>query len=165
MEGQIHMQIVHKGEMKLVGIKVVGRRSELSHRVPMAWLELVAKLGAVENKVGPELFYGVFPESDQLNDGVGGVYTYWVATEVSAFSAVPEGMDTMTIPAGRYALGTVEGAAQQIESAYVNLYGSIREQALPIHAEGYGFELYDAKRQAPTPPYERFDFDIYVPLA
>ena len=159
------MEILSKGAMKLVGIKVVGRRSELSHRAPMAWLELKANLGGIGNHSNPDLFYGVFPQSDHLTDGVNGVHTYWVAVEVSDFGAVPAGMTTLTIPAQTYMMTTAKGPVQAIESAYMGLYGHLSELGRKTDANGYGFELYDQRRQAPTPPYEQFDYDIFVPLA
>ena len=159
------MEIVNKGEIKLAGIKVVGRRSELSHRVPLAWLELKANLGAVENHVNPDLFYGVFPQSHHQNDGVGGVHTYWVGVEVSAFGAVPASLTTLTIPAQTYLMTTAKGQADAIEAAYTGLYGHVRDLGRKTDPNGFGFELYDQRRQPPTPPYEQFDFDIFLPLA
>ncbi|HYG57279.1 MAG TPA: GyrI-like domain-containing protein, partial [Symbiobacteriaceae bacterium] len=152
-------------ELKLVAIKVVGRRSELSQLVPPAWVDLVGRMDHIAHKVNPELFYGVFPESDQLNDGENGVYTYWVGTEVSQFADLPAGMTALTLPARTYATATVRGGAGEIERTYIDLFHSIREQGLATDPAAYGFERYDSRRQRVTPPYERFDYDIFKPLA
>ncbi|WNG51610.1 GyrI-like domain-containing protein [Archangium minus] len=156
---------VSRGDIKLVGIKVVGRTQELSQRVPPAWLELTRKMEAIRHKVDPGLFYGVTPESDHLNDGQGGVYSYWVATEVSAFEEVPEGMTTLSVPAQRYAVATCKGGPEQIEAAYIGLAQWVAAAGRQARADAYGFELYDVRRQRPTPPYETFDYDIYKPLS
>ncbi|PTL76730.1 GyrI-like domain-containing protein [Vitiosangium sp. GDMCC 1.1324] len=155
---------VSRGEIKLVGLEVVGRRQELSQRVPMAWLELTRGLEAIRHKVDPALFYGVSPESDHLHGGQSGVYSYWVATEVSAFESVPATMTTLLVPAQRYAVTTCKGGAEQIEPTYIGLAQWLAASGSKTRADAYAFELYDVRRQRPTPPYERFDYDIYRPL-
>lgn len=161
----MNIAIVSLGELKLVAIKVVGRRSELSHRVPMAWLDLTARLEQIEHKVDTNLFYGAFPESDQIHDGQNGVYTYWVGTEVSQFATLPDGMTTLTIPAQTYVGATVTGGPEVIESTYVGIFRWLKSQDRSTNPEAYGFERYDNRRQQVTPPYERFDYDIFKPLA
>jgi|GEM_PF-1148512 len=158
------IRLVAGREMKLVAIKVVGRRSELSHRVPLAWLDLTGRLELIAHKVDPNIFYGLFLESDQLTDGLNGVHTYWVATEVTAFGDLPEGMVPLTIPAQNYAMATVKGGAEQIEATYRGLFGWLRENGRRSNPDGYGFERYDNRRQLVTPPYDQFDYDIFKPL-
>jgi predicted transcriptional regulator YdeE len=161
----MHPRIVSLPELKLVAIKVVGRPSELSHRVPLAWLDLTNRLDQIPHKLDPALFYGVFPESDHLNDGVNGVHTYWVGTAVSAYDELPDGMGALTLPAQTNAVATVAGDRTEIQSTYLGLFRWLKEQNRPTQADGFGFELYDSARQSVVPPYERFDYDIYKPLA
>ncbi|MGE5591708.1 MAG: GyrI-like domain-containing protein [Bacillota bacterium] len=159
------VSLVTLDEIKLVAIKVVGRRSELSHRVPLAWLDLVNYLDAIPHKVSPDLFYGVFPESDHLNDGQNGVHTYWVGTHVNLIGEVPLGMSTLTIPAQTYVTATVQGGVEQIEATYLALGRWLKGNGRRTNPDAYGFERYDNRRQKVTPPYERFDYDIFKPLA
>ncbi len=156
--------VVTRPEMKLVGIKVVGRLQEFSHRVPLAWNDLMGALGRISHIASSELFYGVYPESDHHTDGVNGVHTYWVCVEVSELGDVPEGFTTLTIPGGDFAMTTVRGQASEIISAYQRLTGWAKLQGMELDQQDYGFELYDVRRQKPTPPYSEFDFDIYKPL-
>lgn len=158
------MEIVALGELKLVAIKVVGRRSELSERVPVAWVDLVNRLDAIAHKVDPDLFYGIFPEAHQANDGENGIHTYWVGTEVSQFGTLLPGMESLTIPAQSYAMATVRGGHDQIVTTYTELFGQLRAQGLATNLGSYGFERYDQRRAPVTPPYERFDYDIFKPL-
>lgn len=159
------ISVVSRGEIRLVGIKVVGRRSELSHRVPMAWLELVARLDAIPHTVDRDVFHGVFPESDHLRASADGVYTYRVCTEVSDFGPLPEGLHTLVLPARTYATARVHGTAEAIEATYLGLARWIEEQGRRTHDEAQCLERYDQRRQKVTPPYERFDYDIFKPLA
>jgi len=159
------VSLVTVDEIKLVAIKVVGRRSELSYRVPLAWLDLVNRLDAIPHKVNPDLFYGVFPESDHLSDGQNGVHTYWVCTQVSIVGEVPPDMITLTIPAQTYVTATVQGGVEQIEATYLAVGRWLKEQGRRTNPDAYGFERYDNRRQKVTPPYERFDYGIFKPLA
>jgi predicted transcriptional regulator YdeE len=158
------ISVVTLDEIKLVAIKVVGRRSELSHRVPMAWLELVNRLDAIPHKVDPDLFYDAYPEVEHLTDGGDGVHTQYVGTAVSAFGDVPEGMVTLTIPARTYVTATVRGGADQIDRTYLAIGQWLREHGRRTDPDAFGFERYDNRRQKVTPPYERFDYDIFKPL-
>lgn len=149
----------------VVAIKVVGRHSELSHRVPVAWLDLTKRLDQIPHKVDPTLFYGLFPESDQLIDGENGVLTYWVGTAVSEVGALPEGMVALSLPEQRYVVATAKGPKEAISQSYMTLFGWLKETGHRTDGERLGFELYDANRMAVTPPYDQFDYDIYKPLA
>lgn len=161
----MEVRIVRRPEMKLVGIKVVGRVQEFSHRVPMAWNDLIGALDAIPHKVSSELFYGVYPESDHQTNGVNGVHTYWVTVEVSQFAELPEGYEAITVPAGEFAVTQIQGQVPQIEQGYTRIFHWIREQGRRTDGAAYGFELYDAKKQSIAPPYTAFDFEIYKPLA
>lgn len=158
-------QIITVPALQIVAIKVVGRHSELSHRVPIAWLDLTNRLDQIPHKVDPTVFYGLFPESDQLNDGQNGVFTYWVGTAVSEFADLPEGMVTLTVPEQRYVVATVKGDKEAITQAYTGLFGWLKEQRQQTAADRLGFELYETDRMAIVPPYDHFDYDIYKPLA
>lgn len=158
-------QIIIVPAMKIVAIKVVGRHSELSHRVPIAWLDLTNRREQIPHKIDPTLFYGLFPESDQLNDGQNGVFTYWVGTAVSEFGHLPEGMVSLTLPEQRYVVATVKGAKEAITQTYISLFGWLKEQRQQTAADRLGFELYNTARMPVVPPYDQFDYDIYKPLA
>ncbi|AUX41811.1 AraC family transcriptional regulator [Sorangium cellulosum] len=160
----MNVSIVSRGELNLVGIKVVGRRSELSHRVPLSWIELVDRLDAIPHLVDRSVFYGSFPESDHQRASHDGVYTYWVCTEVSARGALPEGLRALVLPARTYATARIEGASEAIEATYVGLSRWIEEHGRRVDARAYCLERYDQRRQRVTPPYERFDYEVWKPL-
>ncbi|GEN13163.1 Predicted transcriptional regulator YdeE, contains AraC-type DNA-binding domain [Myxococcus fulvus] len=160
----MNISIVSLGGLQLVGLKVVGRRSELSHRVPLAWLDLVARLDSIPNAVNPDVLYGVFPESDHLKERVDGVYTYSVCVQVSRLGPVPEGMNARELPPREYALATARGDATAIGAAYMRLAQWEAEQERKTDGGADCLERYERRRQWVTPPYERFDYDILRPL-
>ncbi|WP_437930597.1 GyrI-like domain-containing protein [Sorangium sp. So ce291] len=160
----MNVSVVSRGELRLAGIKVVGRRTELSHRVPLAWIELVERLDSIPHLVDRSVFYGSFPESDHQRASNDGVYTYWVCTEVSACGALTEGLRPLVVPARTYATARVEGAAEAIEATYVGLARWIEVQGKRVDAQAWCLERYDQRRQRVTPPYEWFDYEVFKPL-
>lgn len=161
----MNVSVVSREEIKLVGLKVVGRRSELSHRVPLAWTELIARLPSIPNIVNREVFHGVSPESDFLRGHSDGVHTYSVCVEVATLDSVPEGMSPWVLPPREYAMSRVQGDASAIDAAYLGLARWMAETGRKTDAQAYSLERYDVTRQRVTPPYERFDYDILKPLA
>ncbi|WP_141593084.1 GyrI-like domain-containing protein [Myxococcus sp. AB056] len=161
----MNVSIVSRGEIKLVGIKVVGRRSELSHRVPLAWLELLSRLDGLSGVVDRDVFHGCVPGSDHEQPGDDPVYQYWVTTEVQRLDAVPEALKALTIPARDYAMTPVQGTADAINAAYGRLANWIQSAGRRSDPAAYVLERYDQRRQPVTPPYERFDYELLTPLA
>jgi len=156
--------VVSLDAMKLVGLKVVGRRSELSHRVPLAWTELLARLDDLPHRVAPNIFYGVSPESDYLGDGADAVYTYWVCTEVSRCDTVAPGLATLHVAPATYAMARVVGAAEAIEPTYRGLAAWLAGHGRLTDGAAYSLERYDARKQPVTPPYTTFDYEVLKPL-
>ncbi|NVJ17516.1 GyrI-like domain-containing protein [Myxococcus sp. AM010] len=161
----MNVSIVSRGEIKLVGIKVVGRRSELSHRVPLAWLELLSRVDGLPGVVDRDLFHGCVPGSDHEQPGADPVYRYWVTTEVRDLDAVTDGLQTLMIPARDYAMTPVQGTADAINAAYSRLAAWLQAQGRRSEPAAYVLERYDQRRQPVTPPYERFDYELLTPLA
>ncbi|QSQ18190.1 GyrI-like domain-containing protein [Myxococcus landrumensis] len=159
------VSVVSRAELKLVGLKVVGRRSELSHRVPLAWTELIARLPSIPNIVNREVLYGASPERDFLRGHPDGVYTYSVCVEVASLDSVPEGMSTLVLAPCDYAMARIQGAASAIDAAYLGMARWLAETGRKTNAQAHSLERYDVTRQRVTPPYEGFDYDLLKPLA
>ncbi|WP_044891014.1 GyrI-like domain-containing protein [Myxococcus hansupus] len=160
----MNVSVVAPGAIQLVGIKVVGRRSELSHRVPLAWLELLSRLDSIPGVVDRDVFHGCVPGSDHAQEDTDPVYQYWVTTAVRAVAALPDGLKALAVPARTYALTPVQGGAEAIDAAYVQVAQWLDAQGRRSDAESFVLERYDQRRQRVTPPYERFDYDLLTPL-
>lgn len=148
-----------------MGIKVVGRRSELSHRVPLAWLEHLSRLDELPGVVDRDVFHGCVPGSDHEQPGDDPVYQYWATTEVRVLDGVPEGLKALTIPARDYAMTPVQGTADAINAAYGRLANWLQSEGRRSAPAAYVLERYGQRRQPVTPPYERFDYELLTPLA
>ncbi|MEK8127720.1 GyrI-like domain-containing protein [Paenibacillus filicis] len=93
------MRVVELGEMKLVGLRVVCPGDQYAIEIPKATLQLENRLNEISCVANPEGFIGAFvvEELSEADDG------YWVCVEVDEFGHIPEGMDSLTIPAQKYA--------------------------------------------------------------
>lgn len=156
---------VRVGVLKLVGVRVTGSREELAERVPKAWRELVSHLAEIESVVDPGSFLGVVPEADYHRLAGEGTYTYLCCTRVRSGSRVPKGMESLIVPAQRYAQVSVRGGPAEITKAYIELARFFAENAATPNKKAFGLERFEEKRRSVLAPYGSFDYDILRPLA
>ncbi|MCC3376595.1 GyrI-like domain-containing protein [Cohnella sp. REN36] len=99
------------------------------------------------------------------------VTTLWVGVEVSSLEGLPEGFETISIPARQYAKTTVRGDRERMNETYGALFEWFAQGEYERDmAEGsLGFE---ENRLSPVNPFDipadeidEFDFDIYAPIA
>lgn len=152
--------IVDRQEMKLLAIHI--KRN--GHEVRRAWKELQAKIKGIS--VNREFGYVLIPEWQWPTE----VTQLWVAVEVVSFDRIPEGLQTIVIPAKKYAKITVRGDRPTMDQTYGYLWNWFENSGYERDmSEGsLGFE---ANRLQPVNPFEidadkidYFDFDIYAPI-
>ena len=157
--------MVRLGVMKLVGIRVTGSREDLAERVPKAWRELVTHLAEIEGVVDPGTFLAVIPEADYHRLAGAGTYTYLCCARVRSGKRVPKGMESLIVPAQRYAQVTVRGGPAEITKAYLELARFFAETGSTPNKRANGLERFEEKRRSVLAPYGAFDYDILRPLS
>jgi predicted transcriptional regulator YdeE len=155
---------VRLGVMKLIGIRVTGTREDLVERVPKAWRELVGRIGELEGAVDPGTFFGVVPEADHHKLAGENTYTYLCCARVKSGRSVPKGMESLIVPAQRYAQVTVRGGAAEATKAWIELARFFAENAATPNKKAFGLERFEEKRQSVLAPSGRFDYDVLRPL-
>jgi len=155
---------VRLGVMKLIGIRVSGTREHLAERVPKAWRELASRLGELEGVVDPGTFFGVVPEADHHKLAGENTYTYLCCARVKSGRSVPKGMESLIVPAQRYAQATVRGGAAEVTKAWIELARFFAENAASPNKKAFGLERFEEKRQSVLAPSGRFDYDVLRPL-
>jgi predicted transcriptional regulator YdeE len=155
---------VRLGVLKLVGIRVTGSREDLVARVPKAWRELAGRVGEIEGVVDPDVFYGVVPEGDHHKLAGEGTYTYLCCVRVKSGGKPPKGMESLIVPAQRYAQATVQGGAAEVTRAYLELARYFAENQSPPNKKAFGLERFETKRQSVLAPAGRYDYDVLRPL-
>lgn len=157
-------EMVRLGVMKLIGIRVTGSREDLAERVPKAWRELVSRIGEIENVVDPGTYIGVIPEIDHHKLAGEGSYTYLCCVRVRSGRSVPKGMESLIVPAQRYAMAVVRGGGAEVAKAYIELARFFAGNAATPNKKAFGLERFEEKRQSVTAPFGRFDYDVLRPL-
>lgn len=150
-------------EIKLVGIKC--RTNNLSEQDPTN-----AKIGAtiqkyfqssiankIVNRLNPNTTYCVYSEYDSDHNGD---YTYFVGEEVAAFSAIPQEMFELSIPAQDYIKFT--NGPGVMPDVCISVWQKIWHMTLKDFGgtRSYlaDFEVYDSRATDPT----NTTLDVYV---
>jgi AraC family transcriptional regulator len=119
----MHPEIITLSEKKVAGIRT--RMSLAGDRTRALWQQFMPRRREIGNAVGTEL-YSVewydpqyFEQFDPERE-----FEKWAAVEVTGFGAVPEGLETITIPAGLYAVFLHKGTARDAAKTYQSIFGT-----------------------------------------
>jgi AraC family transcriptional regulator len=103
-------RIVVLEEMKLVGKKI--RMSLTNNKTRELWQSFMTRRKEITNNTGSELYsVEVYEAAYFINFNPHTEFDKWAAIEVKDFDTVPNDMETITIPVGRYAVFTHKGPA------------------------------------------------------
>ena len=94
--------------------KLIGKRITMSFsddRTFQLWRSFMPRPKEIQNSVGSDLYcVQVYAAMDFNNVNPAAAFDKWAAIEVADFTAVPNGMETITLPAGLYAVFLHTGA-------------------------------------------------------
>lgn len=138
--------LTHQSEKK----KVIGIEARTSNaaeanpaaaKIPALWQRFIQTEGSIPHKTDDHIIFGVYTKyaSDYR-----GEYSLLVSCEVNRLEDVPEGMQAMTLAAGKYLMFVAEGGMPQ---ALVATWGQVWE-----YFSGEG-----EHKRAYTTDYERHD--------
>lgn len=88
-----------------------------------------------------------------------GGFAYMAGVTVDQLTAIPEGMETIVIPGGKYAIFTFKDHISKIKDFWQQIYTELLPQAQLVPREAMSFELYDERFQ------NNGECDIYIPIA
>jgi AraC family transcriptional regulator len=157
----VEPRIVQRGSFRVAGAAI--RTSEEENRrsgtIPAFWKRVRAD-GAFWDEFGKiavgSATLGLSTDFD------GRSFSYWIAREVEAGAGVPAGMQSVTIPAQRYAVFTAAGAFPQSVWELVDfVYGDWLKRSGHRRAGGPDFEWYDSRYDVASGSGE---IDLYVPI-
>lgn len=146
--------------------KLVGKRLSMSltqNRTGELWRSFMPRRNEIQNKTGTDLFSLQIYSEDYFSGDFnpGSVFVKWAASEVSDFGFIPDGMESMTVPEGLYAIFLHQGPA----SDGPKIFGFIFGEWLP--GSGYQvddrphFELLGEKYKNDDPASEE---EIWIPV-
>lgn len=112
----------------LAGKKLVGNRIRMSfsdNRTFELWRGFMPRRKEIRNSLGTDLYsVEVYPPTFWEKFSTGTEFEKWAAIEVSDFNAPPDQMETLTLPAGLYAVFVHRGPASTGSETYDYIFKS-----------------------------------------
>jgi AraC family transcriptional regulator len=119
----MHPQILKVTAKKLIGLRAV--MSLEQDATPQMWQAFMPRRKSVKNHVGADyLCVRSYRETGPKMFDPHTEFEKWAAVEVSDFSEVPEGMEALSIPGGRYAVFEHHGPATTFGDTMRYIFGS-----------------------------------------
>lgn len=151
-------QIIQLPEKKLVGISRT--MSFMDYQVSELWQSFMPRRYEIENTVAPDLFHvQVNPLHYNFSPEV--VFEKWAALEVDAYTTIPEGMQKLIIPAGRYAVFTYRGDGSNASDFFRSIFTQWLPEAQLQWENRPQFEVLSEKYQKNSPDSEEL---IFIPV-
>jgi AraC family transcriptional regulator len=164
--GGINMQPVFKtiDEKKVVGMgtKFISTLSPDNNNqtlLPALWGKYVPRSYEIQSRLSP-VDLGVCFDPGKEKSHPDECF-YIAGTEVISTDEIPEGMMTMTVPAGRYAVFTHRGAIEKLPMTMKYIYGSWLPKSGEKLRDAPDLEVYD---QRFSPGSDDSELDIYIPV-
>ncbi|MBT2660050.1 GyrI-like domain-containing protein [Bacillus sp. ISL-45] len=113
-------KVVKKEAFKAIGVKWVGTFEQAAKgEIKVFHKKFLNSKNQIKYAVNPENIIGL--SYDNTENG----FTYYLALEVEEGTAIPEGMEIISVPACTYATTEYKGAA--VSEAYTGLYTWIKQ--------------------------------------
>jgi AraC family transcriptional regulator len=106
--------------------KLVGKRLSMSftvNRTYQLWSSFMPRRKEIKNNTGTELYsLEIYPPLFFNDFDPETSFEKWAAIEVTDFNNVPDGMETLVLPAGLYAVFTHHGPASEGPKTYDHIF-------------------------------------------
>ena len=149
--------VVDREAFTVIGVEYQGPMDNFEG-ISGVWGSHSKRAGEIEPKASETNGFGVFystPEQAEL-----GETCYMACAPVTAKTRVPEGMEKLQVPGGKFAMLTHKGILTDLPKAFETLFRWIADSPYEV-AGSPGYELYD-ERFSPSSP--ECEIDIYIPV-
>jgi AraC family transcriptional regulator len=155
-------RIVEIKEKLMVGHSITTNLAE--NATFSLWSKFRAQESAIKNKLNTDLFsVEVFSPDLKFNEFTPTTkFEKWAAVEVSDLDNVPEGMQTLTIEAGLYAVFIHHGPASTFPKTAQYIHGQWMPQSAYQLDQRPHFEIMTAEYKGPNDPDA--EEEIWVPI-
>ncbi len=121
MELQARIETLHP--KKLIGKQMT--MSLVGNKTAMLFQSFMSVRGEIKNTVGQDLYdVNIYDDQYFKNFSPHNEFIKWAAVEAHDFESVPAGMETITLPKGRYAVFVHKGLASEGHITYQNIFES-----------------------------------------
>lgn len=137
---EIHAQ----KEMQFVGLRTSfygtdSEKNNIAEKLPPLWQQFLARVSEIRNTV-PGTCYGIVRQLQDSSDEL----EYFCVIEVTATTAIPDGMQTIKCPAATYAKFTHKGAVKLIDNTINYIYSTWLPQSGRRRRDAADLEFYGA---------------------
>src|SRR5688572_25394763 len=153
-------RIVTLAEKKLIGKYMA--MSLVNNKTGELWKSFMQRRKEIQNIIGTE-FYSVqvFDAEYYVKFDPGKEFMKWATVEVTDFSAVPEGMETMTLTNGLYAVFLHKGAVSTGPVTFQYIFGTWLPRSGYVIDIRPQFEILGEKYKNEDPDSEE---EIWIPI-
>jgi AraC family transcriptional regulator len=114
-------RIENSGEKKLIGHQLT--MSFINNRTLELWQDFMPRRKMITHCTGADLYsVEIYASGFFKNFNPNATFRKWAAVAVTDFHSIPEGMETLVIPAGQYAVFLYKGPASKGSEFYQNIF-------------------------------------------
>ncbi|MFD2610890.1 MerR family transcriptional regulator [Paenibacillus gansuensis] len=148
-------RLVTKVEFRVTGMKWEPGTAE---SISQMWGRFLPREHEITGKVEPHIAYGVCVPREE-----GCILSYYAGYETETGAQVPEGMETITVPAQTYAVFIHKGTAEGISGTFELIYSTWLKQHGLEPVPGMDLEVYGERFYGPMSAES--ETEIYIPVA
>jgi AraC family transcriptional regulator len=145
--------------------KLIGMRRKMSlaeNKTGELWRSFMIRRKEIKNTIGPDLFNLKFYDPhyfDRFNPDA--EFEKMAAVEVTDMEAIPDGMESITIPCGLYAVFTYKGASSEGAKAFQYIFGTWLPESEYDLDDRPHFDLLGEKYNMDDPESEE---ELWIPI-
>jgi len=152
-------RIIRLEEKKLIGQSIV--MSVLNNQTGKLWSAFMARRSEIEHALASNLFsLQVYPQGYYENFNQASEFTKWALVEVLNFDHIPEGMQTLVLQAGDYAVFNYKGSSAD-PRIFQYIYGEWIPNSEYVLDDRPHFEVLGEKYKNNDPNSEE---EIWIPI-
>lgn len=153
-------RIVQLPAKKLVGVN--RPMSYSNNSTAELWRGFMPRRAEISNTISNDLFaVQIYPADFFTSVNPSAPFVKWATKEVSDFSMIPEGMETLVIPEGLYAVFLCKGDMSNAADFFQRLFGVWLPESDYVLDDRPHFELLGPKYQHNSPESEE---EIWIPV-
>lgn len=149
-------------DKKLIGMKA--SMSLITDKTPELWQRFMPRRKEIEKVTGTDLILmQVYPSLayfQQFNPA--NLFDKWAAVEVQNFEKIPDGMESFTLPAGKYAMFIHRGGPPAAQKTYQYIFQEWLPGSQYVLDQRPHFDVLGEKYKNAHPDSEE---EIWIPIA
>lgn len=155
-------RIENASPKKLIGISI--DTSIADYGAPELWQKFIPRLKEIESKIGNEKYsiqiYNDLLNYSDFNPEI--TFTYWAATEVADLNSIPDGMESLELSGGKYAVFIHKGSMANFQNTLNYIYTKwLPTSEFELDHRPH-FEVLDERYLGPQNPES--EEEVWVPI-